>query len=1150
MASPFPAAVKKNSYTLPNNRIIILLLLIIIPVFPLFFSALTGCSAGNNGKKRKPIPRANEGVLDLSGWDFEEDGPVALEGQWEFFMNSFLSPGDFELPGKEKRTSYVQVPSLWNSYTVNGKKNGADGYGTYRLQVITDGTLEELALFLEEAQSSAVVQVDNQAVIKSGTPGKSAHLTTPNILPGINNFRVENKRFQIVVRIANFHYFQGGFSRSLTLGTKKQIFFTATVKNTFDCLLFGSLFFMAFYHFILFLFRKKDRSSLYFGLCSMIIAIRTLLVNQRLLVYYLDLDWFFALRLEYLTVFLCVPAFLAFIHSLFPDEFNKNVLKVLTVLEIGYSVILFSPVKIFSRYMIVFHVLLLFSVIYTIFVLILSAIHKREGGRFLILGFSFFAFTIINDVLAYNLSSSVYFLPELSPLGILVFTVFQSMVISRRFSRTFYNTEKLSEELALKNLRLSKLDGLKDEFLANTSHELKTPLNGIIGIAESMINGVTGQLESRVKYNLYMMVASGRRLASLINDILDLARLKKGELAIQKKAVDLHGITDIVFALIKPLVKTNSLVLKNSIGEEIPSVYGDEARLQQILLNLVGNAVKFTKEGSVEVKAQLEENSVKVSVSDTGDGIPVQHLDTIFNSFERGATSISREYDGTGLGLAITKKLVLLHGGTIYVQSEPGRGSVFTFTLPVKRRYANEAENLGPVPVLKDSMYEPATRKALTQLSFTPGEGGGFTGKNQMSGNGPVIMIIDEDPVNRQVLLNHLSINKFRVCQSADAEKALDLIKKQGIPDLILLDIMISGKMSGLEFCRIIREDHDRMSLPVIFLTTRERISELVEGYNSGANDYITKPVLISELLLRIEILLDLKEKTGSLYNLNKTLEKQVDKRTEKLAEANRKIFKSIRYARKIQQTTLPDDDSLGEVFSDYFLIYKPCQIVGGDFYWLFSNGDHILFAVNDCTGHGVPGAFMAMIGNAVLNHIAAGIAYNDPARILSEANILIKAFLKQENRFRLNSISDAATDDGMDTGICYINRKNRQVLFSGARIGLFYLNKGRILEVKGNKQSLGYRESKSDYVFQNYTLDFDEQTLFYITSDGYVTQPGGGENSMVTFGNRRLQRVLKKIYTLPLEEQKERLEEELELFRGDEPQVDDITLMGFKVKL
>ena len=219
-------------------------------------------------------------------------------------------------------------------------------------------------------------------------------------------------------------------------------------------------------------------------------------------------------------------------------------------------------------------------------------------------------------------------------------------------------------------------------FLANTSHELRTPLNGIIGIAESIIDGAAGAVTNQMRNNLSMIVTSGRRLANLVDDILDFSQLKEQSLTLHKRAVDIYSLTDVVLTVMHPLT-AGKIELINDIDDEVQPIDGDEDRVQQILYNLIGNAIKFTKSGSVKVGCEVDGEWLRVSIADTGIGIAEDQKKSIFKSFEQGDGDTAGIYGGTGLGLAVTQQLVELHGGHITVESTLGEGSIFSFTLPL-----------------------------------------------------------------------------------------------------------------------------------------------------------------------------------------------------------------------------------------------------------------------------------------------------------------------------------------------------------------------------------------------------------------------------------------------------------------------------------
>ncbi|XZO04208.1 MAG: ATP-binding protein [Microcoleus sp.] len=430
-------------------------------------------------------------------------------------------------------------------------------------------------------------------------------------------------------------------------------------------------------------------------------------------------------------------------------------------------------------------------------------------------------------------------------LGILA-TAFNSMAAQLQASFTALET---------KNSELQRLDKLKDEFLANTSHELRTPLNGIIGIAESLIDGATGTLPEKTNMNLALISSSGKRLSSLINDILDFSQLKHKTLDLQIKPVGIREIVYIILTLSKPSVGNKNLLLINSISPELPPVAADENRLEQILYNLIGNAIKFTESGNVEISAELLRNNEKssipssqvaITVSDTGIGIAEEKLERIFESFEQADGSTAREFGGTGLGLAVVKQLVELHGGQIRVSSTVGVGSQFTFTLPVSE---TQPEASSRYPLLGEGDRNLINHQVTAELPMIHSQS--VANQEQLQTDKIKILIVDDEPINIQVLINSLSIENYAITQASNGMEALSLIENGFKPDLMLLDVMMP-RMTGYEVCREVRKIYSPLELPILMLTAKNQTSDLVEAFNLEANDYVTKPFIKKELLARI----------------------------------------------------------------------------------------------------------------------------------------------------------------------------------------------------------------------------------------------------------------------------------------------------------
>jgi signal transduction histidine kinase len=246
------------------------------------------------------------------------------------------------------------------------------------------------------------------------------------------------------------------------------------------------------------------------------------------------------------------------------------------------------------------------------------------------------------------------------------------------------NVNRTCEELGHLYQQLEAATRHKSEFLANTSHELRTPLNAILGYAELIEDNIYGEVPGKIREVLQRIQSNGRHLLGLINDVLDISKIEAGQLTLSIADYSLNEAIATVVTATSGLADEKQLALRTTISGELPVGAGDERRITQVLLNLVGNAIKFTEAGEVELRAAAKNGSFEVSVSDTGPGIPAEERERIFEEFQQLDSSSTRAKGGTGLGLAIAKRIIEMHGGRIWVDSEVGHGSTFSFTLPVR----------------------------------------------------------------------------------------------------------------------------------------------------------------------------------------------------------------------------------------------------------------------------------------------------------------------------------------------------------------------------------------------------------------------------------------------------------------------------------
>lgn len=408
----------------------------------------------------------------------------------------------------------------------------------------------------------------------------------------------------------------------------------------------------------------------------------------------------------------------------------------------------------------------------------------------------------------------------------------------------------------LKVEALQRADDAKEEFIANVSHELRTPLTGIIGLSEIILEKSAASLDESARDNLNMIRISGQRLANLVNDVIDFSAIKTGNLELHKKTVDLKKVCILVSKMCRAMIGSKPIQLAESYPSEPVLVTGDEDRLQQILFNLVSNAIKFTQRGWVSVSIEIIDIDARVIVKDTGIGISKEQQSRIFSRFYQVDSAASREEGGTGLGLSISQKLVELHGTEIILRSNLGEGSTFYFDLPLlteKERVA-AAQHFSTNGVLEQrapKLLEAGDTMApiVERRSRSADDEGAGVARPVLPGKRRTILVVDDEHLNVRIVKEHLS-DAYDIDSALSGHDAL-MMMQQNKPDLVILDLMMPI-MTGFELCQRIREKYSMDELPIVILTAKNRVEDLVKGLNLGANDYISKPFSKEELKVRV----------------------------------------------------------------------------------------------------------------------------------------------------------------------------------------------------------------------------------------------------------------------------------------------------------
>ncbi len=379
-----------------------------------------------------------------------------------------------------------------------------------------------------------------------------------------------------------------------------------------------------------------------------------------------------------------------------------------------------------------------------------------------------------------------------------------------------------TRDLEIKMKEAEDANRLKSEFLANMSHELRTPLNSIIVLSNVLKEERIGKEQDYE--HLEVIERNGRKLLELINDIMNLSRIESGQMELRISSFSLGVAIKEITEGIMPMAEAKGLSIRCDIDPDMPLINSDDKLVYSIFQNLMSNAVKFMESGEVQVSAGCAGRYFQVRVEDTGIGISQDDLPHVFETFRQADGSLTRRHEGTGLGLALAKQGAKLLGGDISVESEPGKGSVFTLTLPISSQDIVEEHK---------TLTEEETQPQMVKHAIQPG-------------SKRTVLIVEDNPDNMLVLRATL-YDRYKLLEAADGEQALEKALSEH-PDLILLDMALPG-ISGFEVVKRLRADNKASTIPVIALTAHAMQGDREKCLEAGCDDYISKPLNVDELL-------------------------------------------------------------------------------------------------------------------------------------------------------------------------------------------------------------------------------------------------------------------------------------------------------------
>ncbi len=402
------------------------------------------------------IPIIKNGTLDLRNHKLNKLKSVTLKGEWEFYWNQLLEPEDFNDSIKIDKTSFINVPSVWTNLNIEGRKLPPKGCATYRITVYSDNYKEKLAIKLGSIGTAFKAYVDGKLLAMGGFVSESRSKAKPGYNAGVFSFKPKSNKFDVIIQVSNYHYSKGGiWNVSNSIGLEKNIEQIKDSQIELKLLLIGCILIIAIYHLGLFTLNRHFRSTIYFSIFCLVIVVRALMVSELyILKLFPDFNWFLIIKAEYLSLILGPIFFSLFVYKVFIEYYSKTILKIIVILDIILgAIILVTKSAFYTKFLLVYQLVIIFAASYVIYVVILGLIKKDRKALIFFIGFAFMMGTVVNDILYTAIIVNTAFLTS---YGLLFFIISQAYMLSSVFSKLFIKTEKMADEMESINQILEK----------------------------------------------------------------------------------------------------------------------------------------------------------------------------------------------------------------------------------------------------------------------------------------------------------------------------------------------------------------------------------------------------------------------------------------------------------------------------------------------------------------------------------------------------------------------------------------------------------------------------------------------------------------------------------------------------------------------
>lgn len=873
--------------------------------------------------------QAKAGALDLQKHDFTHGGPVDLDGEWEYYPGELVNPED--LVKKQAAKKIAPLPRSFNSYTDPALRLPAAASATYRLTLQLPDKLSMYVMRIPPPATASRVFVNSHLEIETGNvserpaevvaAGRMQYFQGP--LAG---------KTEILIQVSNVKNRRGGIWQKVTLGVAPVMIGERLKAISLDVTIAAALITIALYHLALALLRSPDKSIIHYAIFCFLIGIRRLLTHEQLMAdFWPELSWETFLALEYFTIYAGGFFFQLYVTQFFTAMARDRVTRFSALVTSIFALLgVVLPVEI-GRYLLpVFQWGFFFVCVYLFFHVIKLARKKVFGAAVFAGGILALTLAFINDSLG---SAEIIHTAPVISYAIFLFIFVQAFMISGKSLLVFRDNADLS-------VKLLRSDRLRDDFLTQTTHELRTPVQAMVQTAENLRRGVSGAISEQVQRSIAVMEENGQRLLYLIDDLSDFVRLKHNDIALNPQQVSLKKTLSPVLQLCLGLSENPQLVLVDEIPEGIPDILIDPARLQQLLLNLLNTAIRHSHSPVITVRTVRADDQLAISVLYHGNE-------------PEAAFSIRGENSDTEIGPRVTQKIAELMGGRYLHQKFAESQHALTITLPYDGLADLDA-------VLAKGRHRTEYRKGATRAAADFSElRRGLHAKSETD-----ILIIGENTSQNRLLQEQLlTLGKQAVVAKNGAEAMLLLQNNQNLA-MVICDVLLPD-VSGIELAMNIRMHYDIGLLPIILIIDNNQAGIAASAFSAGVNDLIRRPFEKAEVLARVK---------------NVLLQREASLARENYRALNREL----EIARSIQEAIIPVSKPKSDLYK-IEAVCMPARSIGGDFYDFIEDEDSVAILIADVAGHGIPAALYASMLKIAFHNLRDQAKF--PEKLLKELN-------------------------------------------------------------------------------------------------------------------------------------------------------------------